>query len=79
MTKGVVKATFFDQSGLIVGSSIQSKLPDYLDRLDIRTKAYWFMCRGYGHPDALFGTAGFAGAAIPDPGNRRTPEQPQIH
>lgn len=53
MSKGVVKATFFNQHGLSVGSSISTKFPDYLDRLDIRTKAYWFLCRGYGHPDAF--------------------------
>jgi hypothetical protein len=48
-----MRVTYFDIAGHTVGAGPTIALPDYLDRLDIQTKAHWFTLRGGGDPRAV--------------------------
>lgn len=53
MSAVVLIITYFDQSGCMVGVGLHTRVPDYLENLDIRTKAQWFLKRGYGESRAV--------------------------
>lgn len=51
--RGIIEVFYFDAEGRELGTGARIALPDYLDRIDIGTKVYWFIARGYGDPGAV--------------------------
>ena len=45
------KTMDFDEHGVVLDAGTVT-LPEYLDWMPISTKTFWFLDRGYGHPDA---------------------------
>lgn len=41
---------YYDENGKPVGDGVPVYMPDYLDRISIRAKAFWFLERGMGEP-----------------------------
>lgn len=49
-----LNVTFYDECGDITGNGVPMYLPEYLDRRDIKAKAFWFLSRGEGPPTAKY-------------------------